>query len=287
MGPISGRAPACESVASTPVGYLSHQPGSTGLAENVRVQLTLHGPIRRGFGPAALIAICAVAMGAGGATEPGAASASSVGVEGAGAPIEPGDVSLQLSVHPIPEVRKPADIRAQGFTDVAVTLWVYEDPRGGGCAATPAARRFRTRTVIEGLQVEGAFDETRRLKMRNPGLHTFCAYLSPDPNSAWTITAIESRVRSPLLRARRARATVPAALKRHGFADRVLGNLENRCRRRTRSKFSCRFSSAFPGYSLTGSGSVELRKRLNYRFTVFAQGRALTLTNENEGHFPG
>jgi DNA-binding beta-propeller fold protein YncE len=95
------------------------------------------------------------------------------------------------------------------------------------------------------------------------------------------------RVLSPRLRAGRARRTVAASLRRHDFADQVVGNLKQRCRRRSRSMFSCRFSSAFPGFSLSGRGSVELKRRVSYRFRVHAQGRTLTLTDENEGRFPG
>ncbi len=95
------------------------------------------------------------------------------------------------------------------------------------------------------------------------------------------------KVLSPRLQAGRARRTVAAALRRHDFADQVVANLEERCRRRSRSRFKCRFSSAFPGYSLSGRGSVELRKRISYRFRVRAQGRTLILTDENEGNFPG
>ena len=95
------------------------------------------------------------------------------------------------------------------------------------------------------------------------------------------------RVLAPRLRRGRARETVAASLRRHDFSNQVIRNLEQHCRRRSRSTFSCRFSSSFPGFRLRGRGSVELKRRVSYRFRVRAQGRIVTLTDENEGHFPG
>ncbi len=96
-----------------------------------------------------------------------------------------------------------------------------------------------------------------------------------------------ARALSPRLRAGRARRTVAASLRRHDFANEVVANLEQRCRRRGRSTFACRFSSAFPGFRLSGRGPVELKRRVSYRFRVRAQGQTFTLTDENEGRFPG
>ena len=76
--------------------------------------------------------------------------------------------------------------------------------------------------------------------------------------------------------------TVVRALRRHDFSPRVVDNLEQRCRRRSRSRFSCRFNSSFPGYSLSGRGFVELKQHLTYRFAAQAQGSKLKLTSENE-----
>ncbi len=96
------------------------------------------------------------------------------------------------------------------------------------------------------------------------------------------------KVLRPPLEAGRAGRTVATALRRHKFAKPVIGNLEQSCARRGRYTFSCRFSSAFPGYSLKGHGPVELRRgRISYRFVVRAQGEKVVLTDENEGTFPG
>ena len=96
------------------------------------------------------------------------------------------------------------------------------------------------------------------------------------------------KVLRPPLEQGRAERTVATALRRHKFAKRVIDNLERSCTRRGRYTFSCRFSSAFPGYSLKGHGRVELRRgRISYRFVVRAQGEKVVLTDENEGRFPG
>ena len=96
------------------------------------------------------------------------------------------------------------------------------------------------------------------------------------------------KVLRPPLEEDRAERTVATSLRRHKFAKRVIANLEERCSRRGRLKFTCRFSSAFPGYRLKGHGPVELRRgHISYRFVVRAQGQKLVLTDENEGRFPG
>jgi hypothetical protein len=195
--------------------------------------------------------------------------------------------SLRLVVSREPEAYKRASVRAEGFADSPLELWVYEDPRGRPCAATAAARQGGARALVTGLDVEGAFSEQQRVKLTEPGRHTFCSYLGPDQGSALN-TSFESRkVRRPLLRAARARHTVGASFRRHDFSDRVIKNLNHRCRRRNRSRFSCRFSSRFPGYKLSGHGSVVLKKHLSYRFRARVGKLSFTLTDENEGRFPG
>ena len=129
------------------------------------------------------------------------------------------------------------------------------------------------------------FTPGRKLK---PGRHkllvtAFDALGNPGPPKAFRF-----KVLKPPLKAGRAERTVATALRRHKFANRVVANLEQSCSRVGRFKFSCRFSSGFPGYSLNGRGPVELQNgRISYRFRVRAQGRTLILTDENEGRFPG
>lgn len=97
-------------------------------------------------------------------------------------------------------------------------------------------------------------------------------------------TRIEFRVRrAPPLEKRAALKTVRTALKRHGFARRVVRSVEADCKRRGRYQFACRFSTRFPGYQLRGRGKVKLGESLSYAFRVKAQGVRLTLSDENEG----
>jgi hypothetical protein len=243
----------------------------------------------RRFVIVAVAAICASAVGSASlaaAANAGALSAS-LGGDPRGVPDPFGERSLDLFVSLHVVAYKRATVHAEGFADSPLELWVYEDPRGEGCSATPSGRPSRTRIVFAELPVEGAFVAERRLKMKNPGHHTFCAYLGPDEDTASNSLAVDRLVRRPLLVAGRARRTVAAALRRHGFANQVIENLEENCRRRSRSKFECRPSSAFPGYSLSGRGAVELKRRLSYRFLVTVRGRSFTLTDENEGGLPG
>jgi hypothetical protein len=215
------------------------------------------------------------------------ASGAGIDTHLAGVPDQDADVSLDLFVGRNPEAYKRAPIRAEGFAEVPLELWVYEDLRGSACSSTPAGRSSRTRLVFGGLNVNGAFVAARFLTMRKPGRHTFCAYLGPDQDTVFNVLGAARQVRRPLLRAGRARRTVATALRRHEFADRVVASLRRGCDRRSRSKFQCRFSSAFPGFRLSGNGPVGLKRRVSYRFQVFAQGRTFVLTDENEGRSPG
>jgi hypothetical protein len=236
---------------------------------------------------AALAAIVASAIGTAPALIADAGASGDLDPDLRGALGEDGEQSLELFVSRSPEAYQRASIRAEGFAESPLELWVYEDLLGGACSATPAGRTSRTRLVFGGLNVSGAFAAARQLRMKKPGRHTYCAYLGPDQNTALNVLGTARQIRRPLLRAGRARRTVATALRRHKFADRVVASLQQGCDRRTRSKFQCRFSSAFPGYRLQGSGPVGLKKRLSYRFEVSAQGRTFVLTDENEGHFPG
>jgi hypothetical protein len=187
--------------------------------------------------------------------------------------------SLGLLVKRRLNAYKRATIRVEGVALPPLRLWVYENLRGTDCAGSPAERRRRTRMLIDGVSVEGDFDEQRRPRMKNPGRHAFCAYLGPDEDTATMTSFATRKVRKPLLKASRAQKAVATALRRHGFADRVVAQLQETCVRRNRSAFDCRFSSVFTGYRLTGAGSVALKRRLSYRFQVFAQGRSFVLTD--------
>jgi hypothetical protein len=194
--------------------------------------------------------------------------------------------SLNLLVAKHPQAYKRATVRAVGATDFPLDLWVYENLRRNACPAVPADRTRGMRGLVTGVEVDGDFSEKRRPMMKNPGRHAYCAYLGLDEDTAEETSFTDRRVRKPLLTEARAERTVASALSRHGFAGRVLGNLQESCRRRSRNEFQCRFSSTFPGYSLTGHGSVKLTRGLSYRFQVSARGRSFRLTPKNEGGFP-
>jgi hypothetical protein len=191
--------------------------------------------------------------------------------------VAPAPESLELFVRPRLNAYKRATIRAQGVARPSLKLWVYENLRGEGCAESPSERNRRSRMLIDALPVSGDFDEQRRPRMKKPGRHAFCAYLGPNQNTATMTTFATGRVRKPLLKESRAEQAVAAALQRHGFSNRVVANLQETCTRRSRSVFECRFSSSFPGYRLTGAGSVALKRHLSFRFQVFAQGRSFVL----------
>ncbi len=202
--------------------------------------------------------------------------------------------SLELSVGRHPEIHKRVAVRATGFAEPPLKLWVYADPGGERCPDSPSAHRPRARTVFSSVSVEGEFRVKGRLRMKDLGRHSFCGYLGADDGSEATeyttsyTTSFEARkVRRPLLQAPRARRTVAGALRRHDFADRVVDSLKRRCGRRSRAMFSCRFSSRFPGYRLTGGGHVLLDRHLSYRFHVRVGELRFALTEDNEGRFPG
>ena len=129
------------------------------------------------------------------------------------------------------------------------------------------------------------FKPTRRLSY---GAHKLVVTAHDAAGNSGLPATLRFRILRPPLEEGRAERTVPTALRRHDFAKRVIENLEQRCERRGRYKFACRFTSAFPGYRLKGHGPVELIKgKISYRFVVRAQGRRVVLTDENEGSFPG
>ncbi len=126
-----------------------------------------------------------------------------------------------------------------------------------------------------------------RIKAKSKGgkgkQHTISIRATDESGNAGTVATVGFRVvRSPRLRAPVARRTIATALRRHGFARRVVKSLRVKCRRRSRSAFACSFSAHFPGYRLRGSGQVALRGGVSYRFRVRAQGVRFTLTDENE-----
>ena len=199
---------------------------------------------------------------------------------------DPQSRSLRLFVGHHPEVNKRVTVRATGFAEAPLKLWVSAAPGGGECPAGSSVQPPRAQRVLAGA-VFGKFRVEKRFEMKRRGRHSFCGYLGPAGGSEFT-TAFKTRlVRRPRLKARTARQTVNRALRRHEFAGRVVKNVKQRCKRSSRATFSCRFSSSFPGYRLTGRGVVRLNKRVSYRFRVRVRNLKIALTDKNEGRFPG
>jgi hypothetical protein len=196
------------------------------------------------------------------------------------------DHSLQLSVPRRLEAYDRIAVRAKGFSSSPAELWIYVEPSGERCRATPSDRGRDARAIVAGLAVENEIRVKKRWRVKTPGQHRFCGYLAADDGSVYVSSSTARKARPPLLRARRARRTVATALRKHDFASRVIDNLGERCKRRSRSRFSCQFSSAFPGYRLSGRGSVRLGASLSYRFRVTIDDLRVVLTDENEGRFP-
>jgi len=233
-------------------------------------------------GPIRTIAICAAALSVLAASD--AAFAGAIGDRPwAG----PGDErratsTLALDVGDNLLVGRRIPVVADGFADPGRAVWMFADPTGAPCAPSPAAQPPESAPLASAVAVSGAFLVPAWFRLKQLGSHTFCAYLGPSPEVADLVAAQERVVRRPRLRAAIAGRTVVIALRRHGFANRVVESLEQRCRRRGRTRFTCRFSVSFPGYELAGRGRVALGDRLSYRFRVEAQGREFVLTQSNE-----
>jgi hypothetical protein len=230
-----------------------------------------------------LAGVCALA----GQAQTSAAAAA--GGQGGPAPGGPYDLrALELSISRHPEIHRRVEVRARGLADPPLRLWAYVDPRGEPCPASPSAQAPRARTIFSAAAAEGDFLLKERLRVKTLGLHSFCGYLGANDGSevsedetTFTTSFVTRKVRRRLLQAPRARRTVARALLGHGFAERVVDTLERRCRRLNRAKFSCRFSSRFPGYRLVGGGHVELNGHLSYRLRVRVGQRHFTLTEDN------
>ena len=248
-------------------------------------RITRSRQLGRRFAIAGALAICASAPGIALNTARGEAGAAGAEAELRRGPYVEGSLALFGSSRI--EQYKRAVVGAEGFASVPLQLWVYEDPRGRNCAANITGEPPGAQRLMTAVLVEGSFRERRRFKPTKRGEHAFCGYLGPGPATPIATSFKDRDVVKPLLKPGKARRTVPLSLRRHDFANKVVENLEANCRRRGRSRFSCRFSSAFPGYSLKGRGAVKLARRISYRFRLRVQGETVVLTDENEGSFPG
>jgi hypothetical protein len=206
--------------------------------------------------------------------------------------IAPASAAAQVEVQPALSlevgrnliVGQSFTVTAAGTAPVGYLAWLLVDPDGSGCPFDPNAMPARARSMASAVPVSGAFSISGRDRPRSAGELSVCAYLrrsSDDP----AVVAVEVRnVLEPALPLAVAERTVVAALRRHGFAERVVRALESDCDRRGRTKFKCRFEARFRGYELSGRGRVSRRGgELAYRFRVTAQGVRFVLTERNEG----
>jgi hypothetical protein len=195
--------------------------------------------------------------------------------------------SLTLEVARNPVVGQPTGVTATGTAPSGYSIWMFVDPNSTVCPPDPDARPPGAISVASALPVGESFSVLGLYRPTHTGQQSFCAYLRRSASDA-AVAAIEVRtVLEPLLPPTVARHTVVAALRRHGFAERVIGALESRCHRHSRTKFVCRFKARFRGYDLKGHGRVARRGgELSYRFRVTAQGERFLLTQRNEGQLP-
>jgi hypothetical protein len=164
---------------------------------------------------------------------------------------------------------------------------VFLDPKGTTCASSASTQPAQVIPLISEVLGDGFFRLDVEYRPRSRGGKGFCAYLTP-PSGLDELRATEARnVQPKRLRRSVARAAAVRALRRHGFARRVVRAVDPDCERRRRDQFACAFEVDFQGYHLRGSGRVRLGVELSYRFRVKAQGVRFTLTDENEERRPG
>jgi hypothetical protein len=208
---------------------------------------------------------------------------AAVHVSGAVAQEGPGPAALAVHVDERLVAGRLTEVVATGTAPETLAVWVFVDPLDRPCPATAAARPSQAITVISGVPVGGAFSVSDLYRPLSDGTQAFCAYLSAGEATPGVLAAASGTVELPMLAARVARRTIQVALIRHGFARRVIDAVEQRCRRRNRVSFACRFEAAFRGYRLEGRGKVKAAADgVSYRFRVEAQGARFLLTDDNE-----
>ena len=232
---------------------------------------------RRWFATVLLGASVLAFSGAGAADE--ARAAGAVATNPRGGYIER---NLLLSVPDKLKVGRRDSVAVEGRAEAGDEVSVFVDPKGETCADSASTQPTRAIPLISAVVGEGPFRFEQTYRPRRKGLRSFCAYLRP-PSGLGEFQASEAPlVKAKHLRGSVARRTVATALRRHGFAPRVVKSVDPDCHRRRRDLFACRFETSFPGYRLEGGGQVRLGIELSYRFRLKAQGVRFTLTDENE-----
>jgi hypothetical protein len=199
-----------------------------------------------------------------------------------------GEVGLSLDVDGPLVVGHTATVTASGVAPAPFVLTVFADPLARPCPGSAADRPTEAAVLVSGLAVDNAFSVDADYRPQSPGDVTFCAYLGPSEDLPIATATTSRIVRDPFLKASVARHTVPLALRRHGFARRVIHAVKPRCKRLGRQAFRCRFGARFPGYKLEGRGQVRMKPDgVAYRFRVRAQGVRFILTDSNEERSSG
>ena len=242
-----------------------------------------HRLARRGFAALLVLGVSFFAM----SQQPPLGEARAIRVEPATvgqSPLEPRVRRwLALSLPRTLEVGTRATVRVEGAANAGDELTVFVNPSGEECPSSASAPPEDAISLVSEVTDEGDFRATEAYTPRSLGDRSFCAYLGVSSDDQADIQASASRqVIAKRLRASPARRTVVTALKRHGFAHRVVKEVEPDCHRRNRTEFACEFSAGFPGYQLKGRGRVRQEIGLSYRFRVKAQGVHFILTDENE-----
>jgi hypothetical protein len=178
-------------------------------------------------------------------------------------------------------------VSASGTAPPDLAVWAYVDPQGEKCRFAASAQPTRAIAIASAVAAGEQFSVGGEYQPHRPGQDSICAYLGPSAGSPIVTATARRKILPALLPAAIARRTVPIALRRHGFAERVVDALHTRCQRRGRAEFRCRFSAHFQGYDLAGPGrDRRADDHVYYRFEVRAQGIEFVLTERNEGHLP-
>ena len=237
------------------------------------------GRIRRSWFAAVLCLTSVVAVSIGGAASE--ARGASVAVSNPRGPYLPAR-SLLLSVPDKLKVGRRDRVAIEGFARAGDTLSVFVDRKGRACADSPLTQPPKVTQLISEVAQDGFYRLGEKYRPAKRGTQQFCAYLTP-PSGLDQLQASETRkVKARRLRRSDAEAAAVRALRRHGFARRVVKGVDPECKRRRRDEFACTLEVDFQGYHLRGRGRVRLGLELSYRFKVKAQGVRFTLTDENE-----
>jgi hypothetical protein len=235
--------------------------------------------------PAAVLFLSAsvFALSIGGAA--GGAREASAAVSNPRGPYLPAR-SLLLSVPDKLKVGRRARVAAEGFARATDTVSIFVERKGTTCADSAFTQPAQATRLTSKVVQDGFFRVDAEYRPQRRGAQDFCAYLTP-ASGLDELRASETRkVKAKRLRRSVARAAAVTALRRHGFARRVVKAVDPDCKRRRRDEFACAFDVDFQGYHLRGNGRVRLGVELSYRFKVKAQGVRFTLTDENEERRP-